>query len=253
MLTTRSGDDPDRPGFADGVRDFARYAFAPNELGYCGPDDFVELMAGDPHRLAERAHEFEGAWTYLVTLADALDDRVPLDPEVVHAYWVGSDLLGQVDSRVLIGNLRRRFRGPATGLLPAITADDDPPAHHNFHVLAVYPWITMLGVDTRTPLSILQSCCIRPGRVERVAGDVVDVSCREMSFDGTGIGWGDAATVSARWRLPGLEMVSKPVVGEHVSLHWDWVCGILGSSDLAQLEAATQRVLDIVNARLSGA
>ncbi|WAC53720.1 DUF6390 family protein [Gordonia sp. SL306] len=244
MLTpdrrTRRVDDP-------GVTTFARYAFAPNELGYCGPEDFVELLHGEPSRIAERANEFEGAWAYLVTLAEAIGNRDPLDAAIVHAYWVGDDLLAQVDPQVLLDNLRARIRGPATGLLHSVAAAAKPPAHHNFHVLAVYPWVTLLHVDDTTPLSILQNCCIRAGEVESVHGDVARVSRRELSFDGAHLSLGSPTTAPARWRLPGHEMIAEPVAGLSVSLHWDWICGVLEPSEAAQLEMITQRVLDIVN------
>jgi hypothetical protein len=233
-----------------GVQTFARYAFAPNELGYCGPRDFVELMRGDPGRLASRANEFDGAWTYLATIADAIGGRTPLDSDVVHAYWIGDDRLAQVDSRTLLRNLRQSFGVRAVGLLPAISEADRPPAHHNFHVLAVYPWSSLLSVDAGTPLSILQNCCIRPGRVELVADDFAEVTSRELMFDDLGLRFGPARTVRARWRLPGYEMVAEPAVGQHVTLHWDWICGGLEPAEVTELETITQHVLDIVNAHL---
>ena len=53
---------------------FARYAFPPNELGYCGPADSDVLLRGDsPTEVAAHAKEFDGAWPYLRTIAEAAD------------------------------------------------------------------------------------------------------------------------------------------------------------------------------------
>ena len=59
-----------------GHEEFARYAFPPNELGYCGPADTGTLL-GD-HQAAEHtahAQAFDGAWPYLTAIADALHEE----------------------------------------------------------------------------------------------------------------------------------------------------------------------------------
>jgi Family of unknown function (DUF6390) len=71
---------------------FARYAYAPNALGYCGADEPRTLLEyGDAKEsdrgLAELARTFEGAWPYLQLIASANRIEDPLDPRVVDAYW----------------------------------------------------------------------------------------------------------------------------------------------------------------------
>ena len=55
---------------------FARYAYPPNALGYCGPQDHRALLeyaaAGVVDRgLRELAQGFDGAWPYLRLIAEA--------------------------------------------------------------------------------------------------------------------------------------------------------------------------------------
>src|SRR5512139_1310757 len=90
---------------------FARYAFPPNELGYCGPADTAvdELVA--------RAREFDGAWPYLRAIADAAGVGDPLDIDVVRTYWVGGPHLDKGDAQALLVRLREAFTGQMTGLL----------------------------------------------------------------------------------------------------------------------------------------
>src|SRR5690242_20609398 len=76
---------------------FARYAFGPNRLGYCGPEAVTELFeegtAGhDDRALRELARGFEGAWPYLELIASANGLADPLDRWVVEAYWLGNEL-----------------------------------------------------------------------------------------------------------------------------------------------------------------
>ena len=119
---------------ADGPLLFARYAYPPNELGYCGGDDHRALLeqtsAGVVDGgLRQSLREFEGAWPYLELIAAAnhLDD--PLDAKVVEAYWLGSALLERVGPALL--ELRARARAlPADGVGnaqdPGAWAQDDP-------------------------------------------------------------------------------------------------------------------------------
>src|SRR4051794_12171835 len=88
---------------------FARYAWPPNERGYCGPPDSSLVDIGS------RARSFDGAWTYLEYLASVagLDD--PLDLRVVEAYWIGNDLLLSASSVDLVAFLADRFRGQLGG------------------------------------------------------------------------------------------------------------------------------------------
>ncbi|PRC46594.1 hypothetical protein C6A85_89300, partial [Mycobacterium sp. ITM-2017-0098] len=81
---------------------FARYAFPPNELGYCGPPGTGTLPGGDAGHLADYAREFDGAWPYLSAIAHATGTPDPLDEEVVRSYWVGGPLLDRVDPPALL-------------------------------------------------------------------------------------------------------------------------------------------------------
>ena len=85
----------------DGLQLFARYAYPPNERGFCGPADHRQLLeyraAGVTDAgLAELARSFTGPWPYLTLLAGAAGIADPFDYRVVEAYWVGSSLLDRV-------------------------------------------------------------------------------------------------------------------------------------------------------------
>src|SRR6185369_454554 len=103
---------------------FARYAYPPNELGYCGPEN---TAIGE---LASHARDFDGAWPYLQAIADAAGSADPLDDEVVRNYWVGGPLLAKVDPEILLIRLRRAFAGQVTGLLASLPAADGVAPHH---------------------------------------------------------------------------------------------------------------------------
>jgi Hydrogenase formation hypA family len=91
-----------------GQRLFARYAYGPNHLGYCGPADSAALLelattgrtTEDVESIAAR---FSGAWPYLCVLAELAGVDDPLDERVVRAYW---QLRRWTDWQLVVTNTR---------------------------------------------------------------------------------------------------------------------------------------------------
>lgn len=238
---------------------FARYAYPPNELGYCGPDDHRALLeygaSGSADRgLVELARRFTGPWPYLTLLAGAAGVEDPFDTRVVEAYWVGNELLDRVAVTDLGNRLEDSFKplaGPSwRHLAEAIPAGATP--HHNFHVLSVYPWTGLLTsgrIDE--PLHVLDRCRIRWGRVVEVAGEHVEVRFRPLAWDGKELSLGPPVTERATRAVDGLGFVEQLRPGDRVSLHWGWVCDRLSADQLQSLRSVTSRLIAMTNHRLS--
>ena len=231
---------------------FARYAYPPNALGYCGPPDPDELRGAageaDLGALGALARGFDGAWPYLELIAGCNRIADPLDSRVVEAYWVGNRLLDRVPAAALAASLDDRFArrvGPARA--PMAEAAAGGVAHHSFHVFAVYPWLGLLRAGaSEAPLRVLDRCRIRWGRVEAVDGDVVTVRSPGLAFDGHRLVSGPARVETARNGIgPGAG--GRPAPGDAVSLHWDWVCERLSPAALHRLRLCTARNLAAVN------
>jgi Family of unknown function (DUF6390) len=234
---------------------FARYAFPPNELGYCGPDDAAALLShastGHERQLvSERAPAFDGAWPYLQVLAEALGVVDPLDPRVVEAYWVGSDLLDAVDPARLLTVLAERFTGQVGGVWQRVTPEMGPVAHHSFQVLAVYPWLGLLDSSSPVPLSVLDQCRIRWGTVVDVDGDHATVTSRPLTWESGLVGLGAEREERVRWALNGEALSTGLAPGDLVSLHWDWVCDRLSAGQADALATYSARQIDLANAYL---
>jgi hypothetical protein len=231
-----------------GYAEFARYAFPPNELGYCGPaDSSVLLSEANAADLEAHAKEFDGAWPYLGAIADAAGFTDPLDAEVVRNYWVGGPLLEAVDPDVLLSRLRSSFAGQVTGML-ATLGPGEALAHHSFHVFAVYPWIRFLDRDAAKAVQVMQDCRIRWGTVESVHGDHAVISSRPLTFADGRLSLAGPAHEWVRWRRDGTSLAPPPVPGQTVTAHWDWLCGSLLDGEADACAKATQASLDIVNA-----
>ncbi len=244
---------PHRP--VDGALLFGRYAFPPNDLGYCGPDRAGELLervslgetSGDFRGLAR---SFAGAWPYLELIGECLR-RDPLDAAVVEAYWLGGAVLDRCGGAPFAMSLEARFRPRLTRteferLVAAVATGGTP--HHNFHVFAVYPWVGLLREGTvDAPLPVLDQCRIRWGRVLEVDGDTAVVESAHLVWDGRALSLGAPRSEPARFRREGFALARPFAAGDWVSLHWDWVCDRLSAGALARLRHATAAELHAVN------
>jgi hypothetical protein len=234
---------------------FARYAYPPNELGYCGPGDSRALLEyADAETcdggLTDLARRFEGAWPYLTLIAAAAGIADPLARSVVEAYWIGNPLLERVPPASLAAHVEQRFRPQlrASADDVAALAAAGGRAHHNFHVFAVYPWVGMLRAGhTVDPLHVLNSCRIRWGRVQSVDGDEALIVSRPLQWTGRELVLGPARPEPARLRLDGYGLASGVRPGLWVSAHWDWVCDVLDDRQVAVLAGYTAGQLAQVN------
>ncbi|MYS18697.1 hypothetical protein GA0115240_10045 [Streptomyces sp. DvalAA-14] len=220
---------------------FARYAYPPNELGYCGPPDASALLRADATAGIEgQARQFEGAWCYLEFLAESAGLPDPLDERVVEAYWIGNDLLDKTDPAALLDRMLDRFRGQLGGTWRE--AADRALAHHSFQVFDVYPWARMLrAAGNPTALSVLDQCRIRTGVVLAVDGESAAVESRPLTWDGHAMLPGPPRREAARWSTGGRSLIARPRPGDRVALHWDWVCDVITEEQAARVEALEAR------------
>jgi Family of unknown function (DUF6390) len=235
---------------------FARYAFGPNRLGYCGSEAVDELIGegsagGDDRALRVLAGTFEGAWPYLELIAQANGIGDPLDRRVVEAYWLGNPLLETVEADAFAVSLASRFR-------PRLGADgwrwlaDKPGVGavpvHAFHVLDVFPRIGLLrSGSTDQALEVMDACRIRWGRVLERDGESLVVNVVSMSMAGGRLELGPARPERVQAWRDGATFVDGVQPGDIISIHWSWACDRLSASQLARLVRWTSRELAIAN------
>ena len=240
---------------ASGALLFARYAYPPNALGYCGPADATAVLelgtaATAPPDLAHLLRGFDGAWPYLELIAGANGIDDPLDHRVVEAYWVGNRHLLAVPAPATVALLEERFRPMAGPRWPGM-ADGLPDRllpHHDLHVFAVSPWVGMLrdGLVVE-PLRILDHCRISWGRISRVDGDLAVVASRRLAWSGSALTLGPPTPVVAQVAAGGRRFVGRLAAGDLVTLHWDWVCDRVRPRQVVGLARLTRRLLVAVD------
>lgn len=237
----------------EGLRLFARFAYPPNALGYCGPADTTlaceltrDALAVDEFR--HWAADFAGAWPYLESLAGTFKAD-PLDRVVVEAYWLGDPRLGDVDTLPWGNSIQDRFRhraGPGWKAIDAAVNLGGVP-NHAFHVFCVYPWVGLLRSGSAAPaLRVLDQCRIRWGTVEARIGRELVVRSQPLAWDGRFLSLAPPRTELVE--LPIDPDFRAPDPGQVVAMHWNRVCETLTQNQLTRLRHCHDRHLAIVNA-----
>jgi len=238
---------------AAGAEMFARYAYAPNALGYCGPPLGATLRDGTVDDVLNAARRFSGAWPYLRVLSRLTHIADPLDHRLVESYWLGGGVGAEVAGPRFFGVLLAII-GPQAGrywshLTPDLAGE--AAGNHCFHVFGVYPWTRFLGrgMDEH-PLHVLDSCRINWGTVSSRTGDAVEVRCRRLVWDGRVLGLSEPEPRVLEVWADGYCAVPDVAAGDDVALHWGRLCGRLHPDQVRALADSTDRQLRVTNQRL---
>jgi hypothetical protein len=226
----------------------------PNRLGYCGGDDNRALydyaVASTVDRgLAELLGRFSGAIPYLRLIARTTGIGDPLDPRVVEAYWIGNDLLWQVEARQLYDHLAERFARQLQGRARELVLGKAPAGarpHHSFHVFDVY---TRTG-DAAHTLATMDNCRVSWGKVVRIEGASILVQRQPLELQAGNLGLGAARRERVARQLDGRGFADAAAPGDWVSLHWGWVCERITDMEQRQLERFTRLHLQLASSTL---
>jgi hypothetical protein len=237
-----------------GVEMFARYAHAPNALGYCGPPLGATLRDGSVDEVRRAATQFSGAWPYLRVLAKMTGISHPLDYRLVESYWLGGGVGANLDAGEFFEALLAII-GPQAGQYWSHLTPDlarEAAGNHCFHVFGVYPWTRFLGggIDEQ-PLSVLDNCRIAWGTVLSRAADQVEVMCQGLAWDGQALTLSEpSARVLDVW-ADGYSAVPDVAVNDEIAIHWGRLCGRLRPDQIEALADSTTRQLQVTNQRLA--
>lgn len=253
----RAGDGASTRGFrgrTPGEIRFARFAFAPNERGLCGPDGARSLFehARDgvvDAELRDLARGFEAAYPWLELLAGSAGRADPLDPDVVDAYWIGSPIATATRPRPLEAHLEGRFgarlrRGSAAARRLRALPGDEPPVHHSTHVLRVLPLVGLARTGLPVELvTVMGQCLVRPGRVSAIEGDDLLVLAPRLEQRAGRLALATPALERVRRRIDGHGFVDDVEVGDLVGIHWGWAADRLDAREARALMGLTVRNL----------
>jgi hypothetical protein len=241
-------------GSEKGAALFARYAYAPNALGYCGPPLGATLRDGSVHEVRSAATRFSGAWPYLRVLSRLTGIADPLDYRLVESYWLGGGVGAELNPQDFFDALLAII-GPQAGRYWSHLTSDlarEAAGNHCFHVFGVYPWTRFLGrgMDEH-PLSVLDNCRITWGTVVSRDKDAVEVSCRKLLWDGRALTLSEPSARQLEVWADGYSAVPDVAVGDEIAVHWGRLCGRLSPEQARALADSTDRQLRVTSQRLA--
>jgi hypothetical protein len=237
-----------------GAEMFARYAHAPNALGYCGPPLGATLRDGLVDEVRRAATKFSGAWPYLRVLAKMTGIGDPLDYRLVESYWLGGGVGANLDAGEFFDALLTII-GPQAGQYWSHLTPDlarEAAGNHCFHVFGVYPWTRFLGrgMDEQ-PLSVLDNCRITWGTVLSRDIDNVEVMCQALAWDGQALTLSEPSARLLDVWADGYSAVPDVAVNDEIAIHWGRLCGRLQPDQIHALSDSTNRQLRVTNQRLA--
>lgn len=236
-----------------GAEMFARYAYAPNALGYCGPPLGATLRDGTVDDVLDAARRFSGAWPYLRVLSRLTRIADPLDHRLVESYWLGAGVGAEVPATRFFDELLAIIGPQAGRYWSHLTPDlaNEAAGNHCFHVFGVYPWTRFLGRGMdQHPLHVLDSCRITWGTVLSRSNDAIEVLCRRLAWDGRALALAEPAPRLLDVWADGYCAVPDVAAGDDVAVHWGRLCGRLQPDQVRALAESTDRQLRVTNDRL---
>ncbi|MBU0756877.1 MAG: hypothetical protein KKF44_02330 [Nanoarchaeota archaeon] len=239
----------------NGLLRCSRYAFGPNRLHYCGPDQNQEILAyidsntEDPG-LARLLRGFQTLYPYLKVIAEANEIADPFDARIVEAYWIGNSLLDRVSKRALYNHLiedkglKKRI---GAKLFNEVDSSIDAHAlpHHSFHVFDV--WRRTGNLDDLDMIEKLDSCRISSGVVENSSGPFVTIKTRPLRYFNGKLTLGDSISKKITRSFEADIDIEEIKKGDLVSIHWDVICEKITQDQADMLERYTLHHLNLAN------
>lgn len=240
-----------------GLLTCSRYAYAPNHFHYCGPEKQKDLLAYVQTKRSDQGltnilHHFETLYPYLVLIASQNNIKDPFDPRVVEAYWLGNPLLKNVKMRAfgdhLADTLQLKKKVKKNDFSPMMERMITGVPQHNFHVMNIF--IRTGYAALVHTLSTMDQCRISWGKVIANLTNPTNLTNngkRYMVLTQPLVYTNNRLTLSQPEQKHVTCVSFMPKIGDWVSIHWGFVCDVLGVREVALLKRYTMLALHHAN------
>jgi len=227
----------------DALQLLSRFAFSPNQLGYCGLDSASQnftkcVISGNCDHVTEEIPHFKGLNPYLKTIAQLTNLDI-FDYQVIEAYWLGNELLSQFkpsDYDILIKNFQEQ------GLPEVFIEDVSSNKPNTFIPLHLFN-ILHIGVgkitgSVATTIDSINNCMIRWGEITKIENNNLTVDLNQIKISQQY----DLETVTQSFDfLP--EWLPDLKTGDTIAVHWKWPTKILTTQETKNLSHWTNQLL----------
>lgn len=238
-----------------GVLRCARYAFMPNKLHFCGPDKNRDLfyyaqgleIDGGLNLILK---EFQTLYPYLSFIARVNKIRDTFDERVVEAYWLGNNLLDNIDKKRLYEHLLDgvELKKKLPRLLLRRVVDKIPlgaKPHHSFHVINV--WKRTGSLDVYHTLNSMDLCRISWGKIEKIDWPNLKVRYQPLVSEENELKLGLSVSHDILAQINNSGFISEPRIGDWISFHWNFACEILNQTQVDNLKKYTEESIKLAN------
>ena len=243
---------------ADGVLFHAKYAFMPNSLGYCGPDEKGQIQRGleggrSDEELVQTLQKFEAAYPFLKLIAKSAGRQV-FEYSVPEAYWIGNRLLDMVPVSDFYSFSHREIKGrdPKKVREAFRELGGAAPPHHTFYVMSTYATTAVpdgpnVTNEARGKIAeVVDNCRISWGTVRKVEKGELKVEVRPVGVEDGGLLLNRPAVKRVRYN-PEVNPFGAVKGGDIVSIHWNYACDILTPRQAKNIARYTDADMKLVN------
>lgn len=221
------------------------FSYSPNHKGYCGRDSagdaFTQCITkGHCSTVPKELKHFIVLYPYLRTIA-ALTGLSPFDYKVIEAYWIGNNLLENIQVsgyEVLLKEFTKQ--GVPSWLIDSLKKKKPKQfiPNHLFQVLHI--GVGQASGSVPFDIRSINSCMIRWGKViaEKADSKIV-ISLKKLSQSKKGYKLKSVKEVMSSEACP----FFKPKVGDLVAVHWGHVVKRLTKREETNLTYWTEQTL----------
>lgn len=251
----------------DGLLLCARYAIAPNFLGYCGPRKSLSLIDHLKEKIIDEEVKdilslFETMTPYLNLIARKNQIPSIFNKEVVEAYWLGNRLLQpltsfefktfayeklflekRVGEKGFISIIKKLYQKKIgknfSSFLP----------HHAFHVFNIFQRTG--ATNSLHTLETMDHCRIGWGKViirnKKIKLKDLLVEAKPLLLKDDKLVLGKSMIKKIKIDYRGKNFIDDLEVGDWVSFHWDFLCDKLTPRQRKNLEYYTIKAIEFYN------
>lgn len=248
----------------------AKYSSAPNFFGYCGPPknstllDHLRAKIGDKE-VENILSQFGTLYLNLKLIAFENKIKDPFDRRVVEAYWIGNNLLNNIQSLNYVALLDEKFklemkigRDKFSRLKYKFLSNQTLP-HHSFHVFNIFKR-TGNEIINHT-LETMDSCRIGWGKIIEIPilnfkfsfkSKIlkIKIKTKQLTISNQQLSLNKSTIKELKTDYRGKSFLNDLKVGDWVSYHWGFVCDILSVSQVKNLEYYTTKAINFFNTPL---
>lgn len=229
----------------DGLLRCTHYAFGPNRLHYCGPDASQEILAHMQNKASNPGLEsmlklFQTMYPYLRHIAWNNNIKDPFDERVVEAYWIGNELLDNIEKkkfyRYLIDDQKIKDKINSKSFNEVVNKlKSGVLPHHSFHVF--HMWKPKDSIEEL--IRNIDSCRVSCGAVRSIDGPTLSVETEPLIYKNRQFTFGQTVVKNITRGLDANYEIEQLKIGDIITLHWNVPCEVITSAQAENLKKYT--------------